>query len=285
MDFAQYLRSPVFINLLMTVVMVITVLIVRGLWARSIRRNDHLPIDVRRAWLVRLRNGAILLLVMGVGLVWGRELQPLAVSLMAFAVAVVIGTKELLQCLLGSFLRTAGRSFGIGDRIEVAGHRGDVIDMTALTTTLLEIGPDHVTHQLSGRAIVLPNSLFLTHTVTNESFTDEFVLHAFKVPLKLTPEWPRLEAALIEAANTECAPFLDKAKEHFRRLGEHEGLVSMSVAPRITVSMPQHDELELVVRIAVPARRKGRIEQRIMRRFLLTGWPGTAVAEVQDEAD
>ena len=178
---------------------------------------------------------------------------------------------------------SAGRSFGIGDRIEVAGHRGDVIDMTALTTTLLEIGPDPSTQQLSGRAIVLPNSLFLNHTVTNESFTDEFVLHTFKVPLKLSPEWPRLESILLEAARAECAPFRDEARDHFRRLGEHEGLVALSVDPRVTVSLREPEELELVVRVAVPARKKGRVEQRIIRRFLLAAWP--ADHPVEPDAD
>ena len=45
--------------------------------------------------------------------------------------------------------------------------------------------------------------------------------------------------------------------------------------------MPKAGELELVVRVAVPARRKGRVEQAILRRYLVFA----AARVVQKEAE
>ena len=51
-------------------------------------------------------------------------------------------------------------------RREVAGVRGDVLDIGPLTTAVLEVGPGQSIHQRTGRKITLPNSVFLTHAVT-----------------------------------------------------------------------------------------------------------------------
>jgi small-conductance mechanosensitive channel len=154
------------------------------------------------------------------------------------------------------------------ESIEVASVRGDVIDHNAMTTTVLEIGPNKGIQQLTGRAVVLPNSVFLGKPLINESFTHDFVLHSFKVPVKLDSSWMLAEQDLLEAARQECSGFLEEARGHFSRFTKREGLESVGVDPRVAVSIPKAGELELLVRVAVPARRKGRVEQAILRRFL-----------------
>ena len=247
--------------------LICVVLFLRWLVARSIRRNAQLPQDIRRRWLVQIRNAAFMLILLGLIVIWAEELRLFAVSLLAVAVATVIALKELIQCVSGSVLKAASRTFTIGDRIEVANLRGDVIDTNALTTTILEIGPNELTQQLTGRAIVIPNSFFLDRPVINESFTDEFVLHVFKVPVDAA-DWQAAESDMRAAAAAECEQYLEEARTHFSKLNEYDGLFTMAVEPRVTFAIPKSGELELIVRIPVPARKKGRIEQAILRRFL-----------------
>lgn len=266
-----------------TLLLIVALLVLRWVVGRSILGNDKLPKETSRRWLIRLRNATFFLLLLGLVVIWAEELRVLAVTLFAVAAATVIATKELIQCLSGSVMRTVGRTFTIGDRIEIAGLRGDVIDLNVFTTTILEIGPNQLTQQLTGRAIVLPNSMFVDKPVINESFTDDFVLHVFKVPVELE-DWQVAEQDLLAAANTECEPHLEQARQHFTKLGEHDGLFTMSVEPRITFAVPEAGKLELLARVPVPARKKGRIEQAILRRFLLAADERQAhkAAESQD---
>jgi small-conductance mechanosensitive channel len=261
-------QHSVFAGVLSTLVLVGLAVVLRCVIGRALRRNENLPPEVRRRWLVQLRNGMILLLVLGIIVIWANELRVVAVSMFAVAVASVIATKELIQCLSGSLLKTVSRGFSIGDRIEINSLRGDVIDHNALTTTILEIGPNDLTQQHTGRAIVLPNSILLDKPVINETFTDDYVLHVFKVPISMDENWQQAEQALLDAARDQCDSFLEQARRHFQRLGRDRGLATMSVEPRVSVLIPKTGELELVVRIAVPARRKGRIEQAILRCFV-----------------
>lgn len=261
-------RHPLAGSILSTLLLILVIFILQGIARRAIRRNENLPADVRRRWLVQIRNGAILLLLLGVIVVWADELRMVTASLFAIAVATVIATKELIQCISGSVLKTVSRGFSIGDRIEINNLRGDVIDHNALTTTVMEIGPDDLTQQHTGRAIVLPNCMFLDKPVINETFTDDYVLHVFKVPVPMDEYWRQAEQELLEVAAEQCRPFLEQARTHFKRLGKDRGLTTLSVEPRVTVLIPKTGELELVVRIAVPARKKGRLEQEILRRFV-----------------
>jgi small-conductance mechanosensitive channel len=143
-----------------------------------------------------------------------------------------------------------------------------VIDYTLLTTTLMEVGPGQQTHQYTGRAVVVPNSVFLSHPVVNESFTDDYVLHHFVVALPRTADWKAAEKALLDAAWSECRDYIEIARSFLDQQAQRRSLEPISVDPRVHLRLEDPTRIELVARIAVPARRKGRIEQGILRRFL-----------------
>jgi len=257
------------IRFVTTGILLMVAAVLHWLLARRIRRNEQLSSEVQQRWLMRLRNGAVLVVVLCVALIWAEEFRLLLIALLALAVALVIAMRELLRCLCGSMVKSFSRSFRIGDRIEIGSYRGDVIEHNALTTTLLEIGLGGQGQQHTGRTVVLPNSLLLAKPVTNASHTHGFVLHVFAVPCEDRDRWEEGQRDLLAVAEEECRPFLEEARRHFRRLGERQGIPTLSVEPRVTVQVLKGGEIELQVYIAVPVRSSGRIEQDILRRFLL----------------
>lgn len=262
-------------HLISTAVLLITLFVLRMLLANMIRRQENLQQEVRRRWIVTLRNSMVLLALLGVVLIWAQELRTVAVYAFAIAAATVIATKELIQCVTGSMMRTTGM-FHIGDRIEIGDFRGDVIDHNLLTTTIMEVGPDGLTHRLTGRAVSLPNSMFLDKPVTNETYTEEYVLHVFKVPMKQEDDWQQGEQDLLCAAREQCASYIEEARTHFDKLSRKEGLTVFNVEPHVTLQIPSAGNVELVVRMAAPARNKGKMEQAILRTLLQLNKKGLA---------
>jgi small-conductance mechanosensitive channel len=263
-DLAEF---PAVLDITATVLLLLLLLLARSVVARAVARSD-LPLERRRSMLVQTRNLAAFAFVGGAAVIWAQQLQHVALSLAAIAVAIVIATKELLLCFSGALLRISAQGWSIGDRIETGGIRGDVIDIGALTTTILEIGPGPAIHKATGRTIVLPNSLFLTQPVTNESFTHDFVLHATTVPLREGDDWEHAERCLLAAARTECEGFLDEARKNMERVGRKHGLEPPSVAPQVWVRLPKAGRVELVLRFPAPSRIRGQTEQAILRKFL-----------------
>lgn len=251
-----------------SVILIVTILVVKKLLLRAVLRLDSQQPDVRRRWVVNIRNASLVVMLLGLMMIWAEPLHTLAVSFIALAVAVVIATKELIICVSGAVVRAVSKAYAVGDRIEIAGKRGDVVDQSLFTTTLLEIGPGQSSHQYTGRAIIVPNSLLLNTPLINETFTHDYVLHVFCIPLTSGDDWQRAEQLLLEAAQIECSPFLDQARMYMKNIESQHGLDSPTVAPRVTLQIPEPGKINLLLRIPAPSRRKGRLEQAILRRYL-----------------
>ncbi len=268
-------------NVIATIALIGVIVLLRWLIVRSIVESDRVPSEHRRRLLASVRNLMIGLLLIGVILIWGNEIKAVAISVLAVAAAIVLATKELIMCVSGSLLRTGSHSFKIGDRIEVNGIRGDVFDTTLLTTTIFEVGPGPNAHQSTGRTIQLPNSMFLSQPVINETATDHYVLHSLVIPLKITEDIAAAEHALITAARAECGGFLDIARKNMEQIGKSQGIEALSVEPRISIHLPEPERVNLMLRFPVPAQRKGRVEQAILRRYIATRPRPAMPAEAQ----
>lgn len=154
--------------LLISTTLLILGVIALGLSSQGLSGATCASSELRGRLLVNSRNAPVLLAVFGLVFIWGEQLRSLARSIVPIAVAFVVATKELILCVSGSILKGGAGSCSIGDRIQVKDFRGDVIDQTLLTTTLLEVRPGKASHQRAGRMIVLPIALFVSEPVTNE---------------------------------------------------------------------------------------------------------------------
>jgi small-conductance mechanosensitive channel len=268
MNWEWLTSSPVYSRLISSIIFVAIVIFLRMALVRAVLGLNRQHFEVRRRWIVNIRNFSIAVVLLGLVLIWQQQLWTIAVSFFALAVAVVIATKELILCISGAVVRASTHSYSVGDRIEIGGKRGDVVDQNLFTTTLLEIGPGQASHQYTGRAIIIPNSLLLSTPLINETFTEEFVLHVFCIPLNASDDWQKAEQMLLEAAHVECGPFLEDARTYMKSIESKHGLDSPTIAPRVTLQIPEPGRINLLLRIPAPARRKGRLEQAILRRYL-----------------
>lgn len=246
-----------------SVILFIALIVLRWVVRRFIRRTVK-SVELRQRWLAQTRNAILLLLILGLVLIWGNELRTLALSLVAIAVAVVVATKELILCVTGTIVKNGASSFTLGDRIQVKDFRGDVIAQNMLATTLLEVGPGKLTHQRTGRMVVVPNALFVSEPVINESYTHDYVLHVFTVPFKREENWRAAQQALLEATKEHCAPYLENVRSHMQRESQVRGLISPSVEPRVSLQVPNAGEIHLIVRIPTKADNRSAIEQSIL---------------------
>ncbi len=239
--------------------------VVRVAFGRIVKRQPWASMEDRRRWLVQVRNLTVLLAAFALVVVWAQEVRTAALSLVAFAAALVIASKELIMAVSGSFARAATGSFSIGDRVRIGSHRGDVIDHTLLATTLLEVGPGHVR---TGRTLVLPNSMLLSEAVANETRGHAYVLHSFSVPVAGS-EWRHAHAILLRAAVEHSAEYVDLARTHMELRAREHALPVPIVDPFVLAKPVSPDVVELTVRVPVPSREAWRVESAIVESWLL----------------
>lgn len=268
MDSLPFTQAQLLTNAILSLLLAGAVILLRKMLVRAILRKDFADNVSRRRLAVNVRNTLVFVLVLGLIGIWAKEVQNLALSVVAFAAAMVLATRELIQCVTGSFYRTGANAFSVGDRIEVDGRRGEVIDLNLWATTILEIGPANTAHPYTGRTVVIPNSVLLLQPVVNESFMKPYVIHTISIPMRSTQDWQQAESVLLAAAHAECGQYIEEARERMKRIERTHALDSPSVEPRVSLQIPEAGNINLVLRVPVPVRRRGRVEQEIVRRFL-----------------
>lgn len=260
--------SSVALDGVKSLILLLVLLIVRTVVVRGLANNSTLSMESKRRWVVATRNSVVFAFLLGLMIIWAHELQAFAVSIVALAAAMVLATKELILCWSGAALRVGGKVYTVGDRIQIAGHRGVVLDYDVFATKLLEIGPGQSAHLYTGRVTIFPNSLLLTNPLVKENPQQEYGLYTLTVPIKSEEDWQRAERALLEAAKHECAPFMGEAVRQMKLLEQANLLEAPSPEPRITIQLPESGKMHLVLRFPAPDRGRSRIEQAILRRYL-----------------
>jgi small-conductance mechanosensitive channel len=273
MTWLPFSNSVILPDMVKSLILLTMILIGKLVLMRAVTHSTSLTVETKRRWVLMIRNVVAAVFVIGLAFIWAHELSTFAVSLVAIAVALVLATKELILCLSGTVLRAGSNAYTLGDRIEIGGTRGNVIDQNLLATTVLEIGPGHSSSQYTGRAVVFPNSLLLGHPVVNETFMKEYLVQVLTIPLTMEDDWQAAEKLLLEISLSECRPFMEEARVHMKQLEGKAWLDAPSVEPRVSIYLPEPGRIDLLLRIPSPAHRTSRLEQAILRRFMVAFAP------------
>jgi small-conductance mechanosensitive channel len=263
-----HIDSSAVLDGLTSILLLLFLLILRTLIVRAIAKNPTLSMEAKRRWVVSVRNTMVFVLLVGLVVIWAHELQAFGLSLVALAAALVLATKELILCWSGAALRIGGKVYSVGDRIQIAGHRGVVLDHDIFATKLLEIGPGQASHLYTGRVTVFPNSLLFTNALVKENPGQEYGLYILVIPLRDQDDWRDAERNLLDAAKAECTPFMEEAGRQMKLLEQTNLLEAPSPSPRITIQLSEPGRINLVLRFPAPDRGRSRVEQAILRRYL-----------------
>lgn len=259
---AAFLRSA-----LASLIFFLVLMTIRTLMRRAMLRRSDVETEVRQRWLTTLRNTIVVVFFLGMALIWSSQIETLAVSLVAIAAAIVLATREMILCLMGTIYRSSSRAYSVGDRIEINGLKGQVIDLNLLSTTLLESSQVRRKGTV-GRVLTFPNSLLLTQPVCNETMLGHYVVHTLQVSFNREDDWETAEAALLAAANAEVQEYAKDLARHARELQRSYGLEAPSLVPRLHVALDERESVSLYLQLPVPLMRRGQIEQRILRACL-----------------
>jgi len=266
--FDKYLIELLSHNILTTIAIFIFILILRYLIFIKIQRLKKVDRQSKRLLQVNVNTISIIIISLVILFFWSHQIKNFGVSIVAISVAIVIAMKEIILCISASIYKSIARISKIGDRIEINGLRGDVLFSGMFSTTLLEIGPNDKSHQYTGRSIVIPNSYFLEHRTINESFLKDYVLHVFTIPISIYSNIEVAKSELFVITTEISSPYLELAKKHIDKLQDKRNVETPDPSPRVFVSFKNSTTIELIVRIAVPGKSKGEIEQKILNSFL-----------------
>lgn len=233
----------------------------RMILLQIVRIRTDLPPWALRRWVVSSRNVVLFLLLVGLVLIWAPQLRTFALSLAAVAVAIVVATKELILCVSGALLRASTRAFTVGDWIEIAGVRGEVVDHTLLATTLQEFQPN--SFHYTGRTAVVPNSLFVTTPVRNLTVVRDYTFHTFALTFEPGLELDGLEAEVARVVEAHYGPHRDDAARANARIERRSGVDILDPESRVRLSTTDLGKYRLTITLFCPTRLAEPLEDAI----------------------
>jgi small-conductance mechanosensitive channel len=248
----------------------------RMIVVQLVRIRTDLPPYVLRRWIVSSRNVVLFLLLIGLVLIWAPQLRTFALSLAAVAVAIVVATKELILCVSGALLRASTRAFTVGDWIEVAGVRGEVVDHTILATTLQEFQPN--SFHYTGRTAVVPNSLFVTAPVRNLTVVRDYTFHTFALTFEPDLDLTGLEAEAARIVETHYGPHREDAARANARIERRSGVDILDPESRVRLSTTDLGKYRLTITLFCPTRLAEPLEDAIT-------WEVVALCRAQRNAE
>jgi small-conductance mechanosensitive channel len=256
-------------DLVATATVLLLVIVVRAVASRAIRAKHELAAHQQRRWIATIRNLAFTLGLVALVLIWAPQLQTFALSLTAVAVAIVIATKELLLCFSGAFLRASTRAFSVGDWIEVAGIRGEVVDHSVFATTVYEFDSAPGSYNFIGRTAVVPNSTLLTSPVRNLSAHRNHFFHSFDLTFGADNDVFGNRETIEKIVESHAAPYEGAAQQASAAMARRAGVELLHPVGRVRLTTTDLGHHRIRVTLFCPLDKAESLQNEITRDIAL----------------
>jgi small-conductance mechanosensitive channel len=271
-DFLELLRdnTSVLGRAVTTVVLLIAAVLAGAVGGRLAARRAEDPYN--RYYLRKAARGAVfVVLLISLAVVWQPFAGRIGVVLGLAAAGVAFAMQEVIGALAGWVSILSSRQFRVGDRIQMGGVRGDVLDITPLRTKLLEIGSAHDdaswvrARQYTGRMVSVSNKAVFSEPVYNASAAFDYLWEEITLPVPYREDWQLAERILREEAEHASASVA--AKEAIAQMRRRYPVGRADVEPRVFVRATDN-WVELSARFVVPVRDARRVKDEMTRRVL-----------------
>ncbi len=250
-----------------TVIVIATLLLVRWLVLRAIhgRLEDSASYFKTRKWMAYLAFG---IGAYAIFTIWTDRATNLGTYLGILSAGVAIALADVLENLAGWAFIVVRRPFKVGDRIEVEGRAGDVVDIRVFRFTMLEIGAWVDADQSTGRLVHVPNGRVFSEQVTNFTEGFPYIWDEIGVLVTFESDWKRTEE-IVRAAMAEHAPDTSDGTiaRAIREAAHHYLIRYTHLTPNTYVSVKDSGVM-IHGRYLVPARQRRHVSDQLWRAIL-----------------
>jgi small-conductance mechanosensitive channel len=215
------------------------------------------------------RYAAVLGGIVALIVVWRSAIGHLALFGGLLVAGLAFALQEVIGSIAGWFNIVSGGIYRVGDRVEIAGVKGDVIDITLLRTKVLEMGsslPEEPTwvggRQSTGRIVSISNKATFEQPTYNYSSFFEFVWEEVRIPVPYRADWRAAERIMVEEAERVSAT--EGAREAIRIMRERFPMPQHELDPKVYVTLTDN-WIELAARFVIPVRQSRTIHDRLAR--------------------
>jgi small-conductance mechanosensitive channel len=211
--------------------------------------------------------GKYLIIIILVSLLFSESMGKLTIIMGVAGAGIAFALQEVIVSFAGWLAISFGNFYKTGDRIQLGGIKGDVIDIGILRTTLMEVGEWVKGDQYNGRIVQVANSFVFKEPVFNYSGDFPFLWDEVAVPIKYGSNHHLARQILLDVVNRIVGDFTEGAKLTWKTMVTKYMIEDAPLDP--TVSLVANDNwMEFNVRYVVDYKSRRSVRDRIFTAIL-----------------
>jgi len=242
---------------------------VSEIWKRATFR--YVP-DVRRRYQFLLLRRIVVWIVIAIvtAAAFATELGTLATFAGLLTAGIAVALQNVILSVAGYFFLIGKYGVRVGDRVQVAGVTGDVIDVGLVRLHIMEVGTEGTDARATGRVVVFSNAVVFQPNagLFKQIPGTSFVWHDISLTLAPESNYQDVEKRLMEAINSVYDKYKDVMETQRRRMEQSlGGLTVRPLHPDSRLRLTQTG-LEVVIRYPVELGNAPQIDDDMARALL-----------------
>lgn len=229
-------QHPTIFHFLKYILWVLLILIIFG-WIRRILRRK-LP-DIAMKYKAQKGVeilGYLLIFIISISYFTG-HIGDFGMAIGLLTAGITITLQELILSVAGSFYIFFAKIYQPGDRIEINGIKGDVIDIDSVHTTMMEIGEWVSSNNYNGRIVKLTNAFVFKGPVYNFSQDFPFVWDEFNLPIRYDSDRELAKSIIISVASEQLSEYVNKSLAEWESVVRKYYIENAEVAPTVAITL------------------------------------------------
>ncbi|WP_373071926.1 mechanosensitive ion channel family protein [Zeaxanthinibacter enoshimensis] len=262
----QLLSDPTFIKLMKLLLWIgITVAVVTFFRRSARKRIENTVFRYKTQKLIEIL-GYIMIILLVVMFVTVDNVRDYTIIIGLFTAGLTFTLQELILSIAGSFYIFAVRVYKPGDRIEINGITGDVIDIDSIYTTLMEIGGWVSSDNYSGRIVKISNAYVFKGPIHNYSLDFPFVWDELNILITYESDLEEAKTLILHEANEMLLGYTRASTAKWEELVERYYIENAALEPSLAVKLTDN-WMQLNLRYITDYKKRRMTQQDLFERI------------------
>jgi small-conductance mechanosensitive channel len=228
------------------------------------RFEDHKD---RYRWTKTVRTISLIIALLFLSRVWLGIFDSLGTFLGLLSAGLAIAFKDMLVNIGGWIFILIRKPFIMGDRIQIDGIIGDVIDIRFFQFSVIEVGNWVDADQSTGRIINIPNGFVFSKWQANYTAGFEYIWNEIPVLLTFESDWKTAKKILNQIVLEKSLDLSPHAESQIKEASKKYMIIYENLTPIVYTSVKDSGVL-LTMRYICQARQRRGTEESIWEMVL-----------------
>ena len=167
--------------------------------------------------------------------IFSDKLGNLTVALGVAGAGIAFALQEVIASFAGWLAIMFGGFYNTGDRVQLGGIKGDVMDIGVLRTTIMETGQWVDGDLYNGRIVLIANSYVFKEPVFNYSGDFPFLWDEIKIPIQYGSDYEKAKEIILKAGVDVAGDLTVRSKQKWTSLQNKYRLEDAQTEPMISL--------------------------------------------------